>query len=467
MANTNFLYLSWISCLSKILFIFLMLLKVKFLYSIILIPLLLILYYKVLNKVFGLITLTGCDKVFFSDDPKNTYQILFVLKFKNFNSESMKKFLFSKFINKVQKLRVKLTFSFFEYFWKETFDKKEIENTIIENSINENEINTYIKNEIDKQIDIFSKMPYEFHLLKINNSENGYLIFKINHMFSDGLGVIISLCLLSDNFNIELFPKIVQRMRTPNFIQLAYFYIVSPFYAYKILSNYFKNSKIKVDTYNEKSSEMKTIFALSDKKYKINSFENYRKLQKTSFNEIVLSSFSLSVKEYFSSIKYLTIEMPLGMTGKEKNISNVKLYNNASFGIATIPLISEKNEISKVQKSVRKSMTPEIVFSTKIFNALLGFLLPPKIFEKFYNQLSDKVKFIVVNLPGPNGKLIYDKMICEELMLFPSCGRDMACLCVTSYDNECSYYFSKDENSKLEIDKIGEKFENYLNQYIV
>ena len=169
-------------------------------------------------------------------------------------------------------------------------------------------------------------MPYKFLLYNIEKSYDGFVLFKYDHILSDGLGIICSLCLISDNFNVNLYPKLLQRMKEPNIFQKIYLNIASIFYMIYIIYCNFKNKISKNNIFRDNYHIIKSSSINIGEEFNLKDFENYRKENKVSFNDIMINSFIKTLLEIEKDNKFKNINTSIQIR-KFKNVKSSKMGN--------------------------------------------------------------------------------------------------------------------------------------------
>ena len=432
-------------------------------------------YYIIIKIIFGLTPLTGYDKIFITTKQINRVTILWSLEFSNFNTEKMENFIEEKFIKLIEKFRSKLIYKFGEYFWKEYPYNEEAfkQNIIIKEKHSKDKILEYINKETNKPINIFLNYPYQFHIIPLNEENKGILLIKYDHILTDGLGLISTLCLLSDNFDFNIYPTIIQRLKKPNWYQKIYLYLISVFYMiyltisnslYRIIKSPYKS--------NKKGNSNKTLFYFG-KEFKLKSFENYRKENKVSFNDIMMTSFSRAIKEEikeneeYKNKKNLIINLPIGCTIAPKKLSEVSLYNQAIWILNDIPLVNEKNDVKKISKINRKYFKSEKLFSLNLLSNFQGLFFPINILRNYFESSTKKYDFVFSNIPGPNKKLIYNNMICDNILLYSTAGWGLPFVLILGYNGNFKSSICVNENCDLNPEKLIMNFDKKTEEYII
>ena len=256
-------------------------------------------YHKIIYYLYGLKALSGFDKVFLTTNPVGRYQITSLSRYnKNFDVKKFGKFLKERLVIPFSRYHSHLVKKNMEYFWYEDPDLEKACNKVIKLSPRRKDFDDamkFVAEEINNHIDIFNDYPYELNMVPYGE-DSGICLFKFDHLLVDGLGIISSLCLAADNFSEDTYPKIINMMKEPNIFQTLYLYLSSPFFGFLTFLQFaFYGERKCPFKANKKPLSEDTIFVCS-KNYKLKDFEKYRKKNKVSFNDIMLCSFSVAMK---------------------------------------------------------------------------------------------------------------------------------------------------------------------------
>ena len=460
----------------KFLYFLLLISKLNFFISIIIFFLSIYIYHKIIFYIYNLTPLSGYDKVFLTTNPTARYQITSFSRYmKNFDPVKYRQFLIDRLISINAKCRSKIVKKFMEYYWYTEPDIEKACNSIIKCSPklkDFNQVTEFIKNEVNNQIDIFHDYPYELHMVPYGENE-GVCIFKFDHLFTDGLGVIASLCLIADNFSEETYPKILKMMREPTILQYVYLYLVSPFYCLYIFFNlvFEKERKCPYKAIKKPMSE-KTIVAIS-KKFLLKDFEKFRKLHSVSFNDIMLASFSISINniykktEEYKNIKNIYIDLPVGRKKLPNKFEELNITNEASGLFFEIPLINNINDVIKIKKKIRSNFRPEVTFSLGLLADFFGNIFSWHFISKFNKDFNKRFDFMFTNVPGPAHKLIYYGMDLNELYTFNCAEGGLPTICILSYDGYFHFCVDANENCDFDIQILVNEFEKSVEQFII
>jgi NRPS condensation-like uncharacterized protein len=303
--------------------------------------------------------------------------------------------------------------------------------------------------------------------------DEGICIFKYDHLLVDGLGIISSLCLAADNFSENTYPKVIKMMKEPNIFQTLYLYLSAPFFGLLTLIQFASYGERKCPfKANKKPLSEDTIFVLS-KNYNLKDFEKYRKENKVSFNDIMLCSFSVAMKnvlkkyDEYKNYKNLIIDLPVGRKKPEDKIENTKVNNEASGVIVDLPLVDSVEDINIIKKSVRKSFRPEKIFSVAMTADILGNIFSWHIISYLAKLFTKRFDYMFTNVPGPAEKLYYNGIEVSGMYSFPSSGGGLPYVIVLSYNNQFNIALNSNKNADCDINELLCEYEKALNKFII
>ena len=362
-----------------------------------------------------------------------------------------------------------------EYFWYEDPDIEKACDKIIKLSPrlkNFEEALEFIGKEINDHIDIFNDYPYELNMVPFGKDE-GVCLFKYDHLLVDGLGIIASLCLAADNFSENTYPKIIKMMKEPNIFQTLYLYLSAPFFGFLTLIQFITYGERKCPfKANKKPMSEDTVFVVS-KNYDLKDFENYRKQNKVSFNDIMLCSFSVAMKnvlkkyDEYKDYKNLIIDLPVGRKKPENKIEKININNEASGIIVDMPLVDSVSDIDKIKKSIRKNFRPEKIFAVGMTADILGNIFSWHIISYFAKLFTKRFDYMFTNVPGPAEKLYYHGIEVSGMYSFPSAGNGLPYVVILSYNNKFNIALNANKNADCDIKELLHEFENTLELFII
>jgi hypothetical protein len=401
------------------------------------------LYKSLMYYMFGFESLTGMDKIMLGSNKKggNTLAAAFIVD--NFNAENLRMLFIEKCLYKVKKMRCKLTYKYFDYFWKEEPIKQAEKRYRIldyEISTNQEELLTFLQKEVNTPINIIEEFPYEVIFIKYKDDKKGVIIFKFDHIFSDGLGISSLLCSITDNYTPDKFPMIMKRAKF-NLLQEFINLLISPLYGPLNLINFFSNSaqKIKFGTNVKFSSNSK--FSVSEE-FNLKDFKEIKEKYNMSFNDLFITIVSLAVKkltdEKIPELKEVVIVHPVGNTAIPKDISEVKLQNSIYAAIFKIPLIKDfENEHKNVVKILNKEIKDikSIDSNKKTINFISNFL-STDILNRIADYLLKSTDICVSNVPGPQEPLYLNGSKIQSIIVAANCIKYNLDITLISYNKK-------------------------------
>ena len=433
-------------------------------------------YHKIIYYIYGLKALSGFDKVFLTTSPVGRYQITSLSRYnKNFDVNKFAIFLKERIVTPFSRYHSRLVKKYMEYYWYEDPNIERACNSIIKLTPrvqNWDEALEIIAKEINYHIDIFNDYPYELNMIPFGKDE-GICLFKYDHLLVDGLGIIASLCLAADNFSENTYPKIIKMMKEPNIFQTLYLYLVVPVYGLLTLFQFITYGERKCPfKANKRNLSDDTIFVLS-KNYNLKDFENYRKKNKVSFNDIMLCSFSVAMnnvlKKYdeYKDYKNLIIDLPVGRKKPENKIELININNEASGIIVDLPLIEKIEDIDVIKKSIRKNFRPEKIFAVEMTADILGNIFSWHILSYFAKLFTKRFDYMFTNVPGPAEKLYYHGIEVSDMYSFPTAGGGLPYVIILSYNNQFKISLNSNKNADCDINDLLYEYEKALQQFII
>ena len=433
-------------------------------------------YHKIIYYIYGLKALSGFDKVFLTTSPVGRYQITSLSRYnKNFDVNKFAIFLKERIVTPFSRYHSRLVKKYMEYYWYEDPNIERACNSIIKLTPrvqNWDEALEIIAKEINYHIDIFNDYPYELNMIPFGKDE-GICLFKYDHLLVDGLGIIASLCLAADNFSENTYPKIIKMMKEPNIFQTLYLYLVVPVYGLLTLFQFITYGERKCPfKANKRNLSDDTIFVLS-KNYNLKDFENYRKKNKVTFNDIMLCSFSVAMnnvlKKYdeYKDYKNLIIDLPVGRKKPENKIELININNEASGIIVDLPLIEKIEDIDVIKKSIRKNFRPEKIFAVEMTADILGNIFSWHILSYFAKLFTKRFDYMFTNVPGPAEKLYYHGIEVSDMYSFPTAGGGLPYVIILSYNNQFKISLNSNKNADCDINDLLYEYEKALQQFII
>lgn len=381
-------------------------------------------------KVFKLEKLTPNDTLFMWNSSEQSYSIFVILSLEKMNKEGIKNLVIEKGIKKFSKLRSKLTFKFFEWWWQEVpIDEalKRIE--YIDNvgcKFNSKEdLTNWAYGELSKKFDVNNELPYKFMILENQENAHGFknlLLLKFDHSFSDGIAIMNFICGMADNYSTKLFPATMSKSINKIYDLLGY--LLFPLYLGKICYySFYKLKKVNSIFKVNKPVTGQAKIALS----KTFNLEEYQKINKhlgITFNDMMVSVMSASAKKYlrdhnYNDLEHILVCFPINMKPVPKNLEGIRIFNDSTGNALEINLIDCVHSESKSISSRLRKLLRDVLYikALKILSDRLILHLPFFIARKFVLGVYQKLDITLSNVPGPREHLIYDG--CKVLDLIP------------------------------------------------
>jgi hypothetical protein len=396
--------------------------------------------------------LTARDRVFVRANPSERYNIINVLKMKNFDEHKLKNFIDEKVIRSSPRFRSVLIKRLFSYYWKELSYKEIIRDYKIFKTVevfNEEELTRYMKQEISNPLETYNSLPYEFQIVKYTSDPTqGALIMKFDHVFTDGLGVVSFIGGISDNHSPEIYPTIMKRRSTLPFSVSSIIKILSdlfllPYVGYKH-KKYIKKETIFHPLGFNPSGE---VFTATTKPYKFDKFFQACKDVNISFNEFLMANISAGVKRYLTRHytedkipKYIYVNIPIGNTGLPKSLDDVtsKVKNSCSVALVKLPLIHDPvKNYHRIKNILKESVGNFFYPLLNLCIVQFGFqFLPNYLFDLSVDAVAKNLDVCISNVPGSKFPLFYAGCEIHDIVSTVKAGGIFMFFLVLSYNNK-------------------------------
>lgn len=448
-----------------------------FIRGIILTYLILKLYTLLITKIFKVEKVTGIDKTFLDKNFHKRYQIVSLMSFSNFNAEKISNFILETHINKLHRFRLKLTKIFFEYWWTEV-DVAEAKNKmkIYPRIKTEKELMEYVSKELNTPLDVMHELPYEFHIIPFGEEKDnkGYILFKYDHLLTDGLGLVSTICSCATNYDINNFPSIMRNMKEDKWYETIINWIFYPYYTI-YYSLWFLLQRPRVSAFKPTKPYGKTLIAKSTKEYSLKAFEGFRKGKVMSFNDLMVLVFSLASKKLIKQVETckhkdkMRFMIPHGRKELPKDLEHVDLDNKANGLFVEIPLIDEITDrnIKIIKSSIRRNFKKPIQFAYLQSLYILGEYFSWPIQSFCAQMISDNYEIAFSNVPGPTVQLNYNGAICDSMVSFPTSGRGFSFLPLVSYNGNFQMALSMDESCPIKPEMFIRYIEDELDLILI
>jgi hypothetical protein len=465
---------------SQFLFKSLLLVWIVYHYGIILgliITYILFMSYRVfMKKVFGLEMLLNLDKVFIGDNRvRVNLQCLQI--FDDFDAEKIRELFIKRGIMNIKKLRQKIVYKFGNYYLKEIQDINEAYERIQiindSNIKNDEDMHKYAQVELNNIIDTLKDLPYEIKIVRYAGGEGGAVLWKIDHVMSDGLGIVSTICALADNYDINVFPPMMRNYKYKWYIQVLD-WLQFIYYGPQVVVKMFTKDP-NPSPFRQNSIIGGESLIVFSKVHDLDKFAPLRKELKISFNDIVMCVISKAFNrvcqkfgDKYKNRRDVRAFMPVGRKEVPRNISEVRLCNEISALYMPIPLIDDiKTEHKKVTKVLHSYIyNSGYTFATVIFFSLAVEFLPKRIEAFIGNFFAKNIDMTVSNVPGPIVPLFYSGFKCTNMTPMTTTLRQRAFAPVCSYNKQFRFAMSIDKESKIDnkefLKMVDDEIENLI-----
>jgi hypothetical protein len=386
----------------------------------------------IMLKFFKLERISPCDTLFMWNSPEQSYNIFIVLSLEKMDKEGIKNLVIEKGIKKFKKLRSRLTFRLFEWWWQEVAIEEGLKRIEILDkdklgcSIKSKEdLTNWAYGELSKKFDIKKELPYKFMI--IENQENApeyqnLLLLKFDHSFSDGVAIMNFICGMADNYSTKLFPATMSK--SINKIYDIFAYLFFPFYCMKIFyESLFNLKKVNSIFKVEKPVTGAAKIALSQS-FNLEEYQKINKQLGITFNDMMVSVMSASAKKYlrehnFKDLEHLLVCFPINMKPVPNNLESIIITNDSAGSAHELKLIdcvtSQSKSISRwLHKLLRNFFYAK---TCKIMADRMWLHLPFYLARKIILDTYQKLDITMSNVPGPKEHLIYNG--CKVLDMIP------------------------------------------------
>ena len=395
------------------------------------------LYNIIMSKVFKLEPLSGGDRIFLWNREEDSNNLLAILVMEKVDPEAIKTMLIEKGIKKFKKMRSKRVYKFFDWWWQEIPLNKVLEELPIEFLKNKTfkantkeDLVTCSYEVLESKFDMENQLPYSIKIIQNDGYKMGNLIlFKFDHGLCDGMSFISLINALADNYDLKLFPQGNRKpwtlMDNLMFILSIPLITIKAFYT-NLTGLYSGDTPFKLKD-KKKTGIPKSIIS---EKYCFNLYSSINKRLKITFNDLMISVFSASIKKYCKNHYARTPEkficlIAISHNKLPKGINDICITNNTGGVAVGVKLIdSVKKDSHIISMSLHKSVRNMLV--TNIYKKIVDFLYVnlPHYVSRLITSFSIKNYDISIsNVPGPKEPLYYkgckiEEMICMMTPLF-------------------------------------------------
>jgi hypothetical protein len=439
--------------------------------------LLIIFRYYFMKFAFGLQEVNVASQSMYSQKPEQRINLTGVSFYENFDAEKIKDVIIKRGIEQIPKLRSKLVKKFFRLYWQEVPLSEAYERVkIIEKPFeNEQEFMDYASKQSDEMIDL-NELLYTIEIVSIvdktSSISKGGIILRLDHLLTDGLGLVALTCILADNFKPEIFPPIMKREHSNTllhtiadifyeFISILYFpYTMLKFIAFKpACAPYMKNKK-----------PIGQINYTVSKAYNLKDFDNIRKHKlKISFNDMILTVISKSINQICkgmgkTDIKEFRTFVPIGQYKLPTSPKDVVLDNQASITIIGVPAVNDIIKDSKlVAKTFYKQLTNIPVIKSMLnFNAFFAEFIRREDMQDEGEKLFDTFDFATSNVPGPVEEIYYGGCRMVKTFALPNAKLVKLFIPITSYNKQFRITCAVNECIDFDVEMFLKYFDENL-----
>lgn len=464
--NKIFLFEFCIQCIKISLCLFI-LNKIGVLYGIFSIYLTLVTYHYFMWKLLGL-TYLSFDKSLIGFSSRDQYSINLCVCFddsQNFNQNLFKDRIINQLINKIPKLHSKIVYKFLNFYWQVVHPSEAYKKIKFIDLKDKLDLEKFLKSSVNVRLETFNKIPYEIYIIKYTSTKGGALYLKFDHIMSDGLGFLSLLCLLADDFNLDVFPKILHIKHSYNFLVELKDTLLFPlgilFAVYTIISTSNDKTDYKIMYHPKHFGETK--YAISNW-FDVSQMKKLRQKYKVSFNDCAVGVFLKSQKILLPKTTALNIVIPCGYTKLPTKPEEIELKLLAQGFMMKLPLISDFSLLNKVHKIISFNIFHTTITSIPLFLfRLFSEFLPVTIVNQIGNYIIFKTDLLISNVPGPDREVSVCGYRMTDFYPIVSAGRMKAFVTVASYNKKFRYIISFDKSVSYDPKETVGTIENIMN----
>jgi hypothetical protein len=414
-------------------------------------------YYLIL-WIFGLQKVTNGDLNTISDNNKYRHNYVAIFLVDDFDADKLKAHMING-LRKIRRFRLILKRFLFNYYWKE-INVKEVDKRIgvIKGFNTEDNFMAHCKDELNRFIDVWSELPFIIEIAQIGpeSEKKGGILFKIDHAVSDGLGLVSAVCAIADNYDITIFPKVIQNYSKIGWFEKLWksllinlsFIIYCPYvlyYSQAIKGGSDTPLKNTVGPFGDSSVHI-------SKQYELETALKRCKQLNITFNEMIMSVISSSLNKTFKEMGYTDVFkidglMSVGGTPLPKGVSDINMGNHSTAIHIELPAIDDFNtEHHKVSQTLRKILKHIGIANANkgIMNFLQEFL-PMDLNNTLGDNSLARNDIFCSNVPGPTQHLIYSGCTIRSIYPLISAGRLKTFIPVVSYAGKYMVMISLNE----------------------
>eukprot|EP00340_Litonotus_pictus_P004565 CAMPEP_0170524978 /NCGR_PEP_ID=MMETSP0209-20121228/10443_1 /TAXON_ID=665100 ORGANISM="Litonotus pictus, Strain P1" /NCGR_SAMPLE_ID=MMETSP0209 /ASSEMBLY_ACC=CAM_ASM_000301 /LENGTH=429 /DNA_ID=CAMNT_0010813991 /DNA_START=149 /DNA_END=1435 /DNA_ORIENTATION=+ len=400
---------------------------------------------------------------------RNNVTIGGVIYLSDFDHDTVKAQVKLKLFDQLPKLSAKLIAFMGDYFWdtpqvvqRTKVERDEIAETRITSAqVKDNqELKKYLEEQVNLPMCQFER-PIEFHIIEIQEAsddlKHGCLYIKLDHSFSDGLGMCGMLGFLDNDFDISKYPDFMRKkMGVSYYIKAVWDFFLAMTYGW--VWNFKKDSKYKNNTNKYKplyhdlpnnSKRYSRQSKISDiYSFNMHSIKAFCKKNKVSVNDLLVYSVLKALKGISPATKEILTCIPVGFTNLPHKIGDVDLCNKA-YGILDYVLLPDSEVDSHEDKATKYKLLdiPSSMFKVRnlqMLTVIMTVLIPFPVLKNLQSQIGPEVT--ITNVPGPMKEMKIGK--CRMTRMCPISNSSFFGIFVSicSYMNQVNVYTSIDRD---------------------
>ncbi len=419
------------------------------------------------------------DLTFMWNTPEKTFSVLITICLDKMDAEGIKNLIIEKGIKKIRKLRCRLSYDFFEWWWKETSLEEAISRIEIHNSPNskinlknKEEFENWAHEQLASRFDYTNELLYKFFIIenKDNDSEfKNLLVLKTDHSFTDGVSLMNLICGIADNYDQKLFPATFSKSYHKVYDILAF--LLFPLYLIKTMYLVFFDLKT-VETPFKSNNPMNGIpkVILSDR-LNLDDYMNVRKKLGITFNDLFVAAISSASRKYIKKHKdiqhvpeHILTVFPVNLKPIPRSLDDIVITNNSAGIIMKIKLIEDPIKENHVVSRSLKDLLRNFYYvkTGKMISDLLNDYLPFYLSNKVIMDTYRRVDLTISNVPGPKDPIYYAG--CKVLDMVPmfKSGFIQTFIGINSYLGKFRIIYAMDCSIEEDPDLFISIFQNEL-----
>lgn len=413
------------------------------------------------------------DKLLLGDDFLDRQLIMASCEIENFNAQAIYERLANLAFARIEKLRVVLTYKFFNYYWtKSNLPLIDVVSSrvIIKENMTKQEILEFSHTQIEYNMDLRDS-PIMFYLIPIkpeselSETSKGVLIIKTDHCFTDGMGILNLMACISDNFDEKLFPTVMRKRSASVFskiLDFVLFLLIGPFVLLYIIIT--TKSSLKFSD-NARSTKINLSKIYS---FNLDEIKKKSKDLKYTINDLCISTLLSSIKKYKVQEQAITLMIPLGLSPIPKSMEDAQISNHVSGIIKKMTLIDDPIKDMEQFRCDSKALMRQAVL-IRITDWAIYFLslaFPFNVFKKIGSDVFKEINCCCTNVPGTNEPIVIGNQKIVNVEAFASTGYITLFFLIVSYNGKLHIRAVSDKAWEIDVDVILKNFENTLNSIL-